>query len=212
MADKVPAQEALTRLREGNERFAAIKHSSDKDPTRARRQELAGGQHPFAIILSCADSRVPSELIFDQGLGDLFVIRVAGNIVAPSLVGSVEYAAAVLGTQLVAVVGHSSCGAVKAAVDHVLSGEAVPSSNIADIVNRVRPAVDTVVDVTGRDRPMDELMHQCVRANVRLSVAQLRNGSPVLEGLRQDGKLMVVGAEYDLSTGVADFFDVPASV
>jgi carbonic anhydrase len=211
MADKVPAQEALTRLREGNERFAAIKHSSDKDPTRARRQELAGGQHPFAIILSCADSRVPSELIFDQGLGDLFVIRVAGNIVAPSLVGSVEYAAAVLGTQLVAVVGHSSCGAVKAAVDHVLSGEAVPSSNIADIVNRVRPAVDTVVDVTGRDHPADELMDKCVRANVRLSVAQLRNGSPVLEGLRQDGKLMVVGAEYDLSTGVVDFFDVPAS-
>jgi carbonic anhydrase len=199
-------------LREGNARFAAIKHNSDKDPTTARRQELVGGQHPFAIILSCADSRVPSELIFDQGLGDLFVIRVAGNIVAPSLVGSVEYAAAVLGTQLVAVVGHSSCGAVKAAVDHVLSGEAVPSSNIADIVNRVRPAVDTVVDVTGRDRPMDELMHRCVRANVRLSVGQLRNGSPVLEGLRQDGKLRVVGAEYDLSTGVVDFFDVPGSM
>jgi carbonic anhydrase len=207
MDEHLTADAALAKLREGNQRFVASLHSAEATPTAARRRELVKGQHPFAIILSCADSRVPSEMVFDQGLGTLFVIRVAGNVVAPSLVGSVEYAAAVLGTELAVVVGHSSCGAVKAAVDHIRSGEDAPSPNIADIVNRIRPAIEEVVK---GDRSEDEIMRDAVRANVRHSASHLRSGSKVLEDKIGAGKLKIVGAEYDLGTGQVDFFDLPS--
>jgi carbonic anhydrase len=209
MDPEISAEAALTRLREGNERFVANLRSVDLMPTKERREALLAGQKPFAIILSCADSRAPAEILFDQGLGDLFVIRVAGNIIAPSLVGSVEYAASVLDTHLAVVMGHSSCGAVKATLDHVRSGEAAPSPNIADIVERVRPAVEEVVQ-GGSERPDDAVMRDAVRANVRHSTKQLREGSPVLEEKIRQGKLMVVGAEYDLASGRVDFFDMPS--
>jgi carbonic anhydrase len=207
MDEHLTADAALAKLREGNQRFVASMSSAESTPTAARRRELVKGQRPFAIILSCADSRVPSEMVFDQGLGTLFVIRVAGNVVAPSLVGSVEYAASVLGTELAVVVGHSSCGAVKAAVDHIRSGEAAPSPNIADIVNRIRPAIEEVVK---GDRSEDEIMRDAVRANVRHSASHLRSGSQVLEDKMRAGKLKIVGAEYDLGTGQVDFFDLPS--
>ena len=164
------------------------------------------GQEPFAIILGCSDSRVPAELVFDQGFGDLFVIRVAGNIVAPSQVGSVEFAASRFGTRLVVVMGHSQCGAVVATLDELLGQSANHSRNLRSIVERVRPAVETVLGSRrGDDR--DALLHESVRANVRASADHLRHGSEILEQLIQSDGLIVVGAEYSLETGVVDFFD-----
>jgi carbonic anhydrase len=203
----VPAREALERLREGNRRFVGGSSSVATDA--ATRAALVKGQQPFAIILSCSDSRVPSELVFDQGLGDLFVVRVAGNVVAPSLVGSVEFAAATFGTRLVVVMGHSRCGAIKATLDELVRGAGVPSDNIRDIVERCRAPVQTVVDAGRGSLGQDDLLAQSVRANVRSSCNQLRHGSPLLERLGREQDLLIVGAEYDLETGRVDFFDVP---
>jgi carbonic anhydrase len=168
--------------------------------------ELAMEQHPFAIILGCSDSRVPAEIIFDQGLGDLFVIRVAGNIVAPSLVGSVEFAAARFGTRLVVVLGHSQCGAIVATLEELQQPTENQSRNIRSIVDRVRPSV---VELLGTDlrHDLDALVDQAVRANIRASADHLRHGSPLLEQLIQDDGLLVVGAEYSLETGLVEFFD-----
>jgi carbonic anhydrase len=202
----VPAREALKRLREGNLRFAANVRASDAFVSHTRRVELASGQQPFAIILGCSDSRVPSEIVFDQGLGDLFVIRVAGNIVAPSQVGSVEFAAARYSTRLVVVLGHSQCGAILATLEQ-LRAPANQSRNLQSIVDRIRPSVEAVF--AGNVGPdSDALVQQAVRANIRASVDHLRHGSRVLEELIQDEGLLVVGAEYALETGVVDFFDL----
>jgi carbonic anhydrase len=174
--------------------------------SRARREELAAGQEPFAIILGCSDSRVPAEIVFDQGLGDLFVIRVAGNIVAPSQVESVEFAAARFETRLVVVLGHTSCGAIQATVDELGRRSEEQSRNLRSIVDRIRPAVEPLLGTSlARDR--DALMHQAVRANIRMSANQLRHGSNVLEQLIETGGLRVVGAEYSLDTGEVEFFD-----
>lgn len=201
---------ALHRLQEGNRRFVANRRSPDVELGPGRRTALSDNQEPCAIILSCSDSRVPSEIVFDQGLGDLFVIRVAGNIVAPSLVGSVEYAAARFGTRLVVVMGHSRCGAILATLDELRQPGANQSRNVMAIVERVRPAVEGLLATSLRDDP-DELVRQAVRANVRASASHLRHGSQVLERLAQDDGLLVVGAEYSLDTGAVDFFDgVPA--
>jgi len=168
--------------------------------------EVVDGQEPFAIVLGCSDSRVPAEIVFDQGIGDLFVIRVAGNIIAPSLVGSVEYAAALSGTCLVVVMGHSGCGAVTATVDELKRPMANRSPNLRSIVDRIRPSVDAVVEANeGMDR--ETLIALAVRANIRSSVSHLRHGSEVLEQLIADQRLLVVGAEYSLATGLVDFFD-----
>jgi len=203
----VPAREALQRLREGNLRFAANVRASDAFVSHTRRVELASGQQPFAIILGCSDSRVPSEIVFDQGLGDLFVIRVAGNIVAPSQVGSVEFAAARYSTRLVVVLGHSQCGAILATLEELRAPTGNQSRNLQSIVDRVRPSVAAVFAGTvGPDS--DALVQQAVRANIRASVDHLRHGSRVLEELIQDEGLLVVGAEYALETGVVDFFDL----
>jgi carbonic anhydrase len=202
----ITAPQAIARLREGNARFVSELHGTESNTTGARRRELAGGQEPFAIILGCADSRVPAEIVFDQGLGDLFVIRVAGNIVASSQVDSVEFAAARFGTRLVVVMGHSQCGAVTAAVEEVLGRTTNESRNLRSIVDRVRPSVETVV--SGRtDRNVEALVSEAVRANVCASVDHLRHGSQLLEALIQRDGLHVVGAEYSLDSGVVTFFD-----
>ena len=201
----IPAREALDRLRDGNLRFAANIRGSDAFIHHARRAELAAGQQPFAIILGCADSRVPAEIVFDQGLGDLFVIRVAGNIVAPSQVGSVEFAAARFDTRLVVVLGHSQCGAIVATLEE-LERPQNQSPGLASIVDRVRPAIAGLLATNLRDKP-DELVHHAVRANIRASVDHLRHGSKILEQLIQDNGLLIVGAEYNLETGVVEFLE-----
>jgi len=200
------AAEAHKRLQEGNGRFTTDNQSRSLLTTQAQRSELVHGQAPFAIILGCSDSRVPAELIFDQGLGDLFVIRVAGNIVAPSHIGSVEYAAEMFGTRLVVVMGHSSCGAVLATLDELERDSESRSPNLRAIVDYIRPSVAQLLETDLRhDR--DALVHHAVRANVRASVNHLRHGSKILEQLIQNDGLRVVGAEYSLETGVVDFFE-----
>jgi carbonic anhydrase len=180
--------------------------SSDPFLSHTRRPQLVKDQQPFAIILGCSDARVPAELVFDQGLGDLFVIRVAGNIVAPSQVGSVEFAAARFGIGLVVVLGHSQCGAILATVEELVSPTPNQSRNLQSIVDRVKPSVEALLNTELRNDP-DELVRQAVRANIRASVDHLRHGSHLLEQLILDGKLLVVGAEYSLESGVVEFFD-----
>lgn len=206
----IPARDALERLREGNRRFVADVRSHDALRSQTRRSELAAGQEPFAIVLGCSDSRVPAEIVFDQGLGDLFVIRVAGNIVASSQVGSVEFAAARYGTRLVVVLGHSQCGAILATLEELQRPTSNQSRNLRSIVDRVRPSVEVLLATELRRDP-EALVRQAVRANIRASVDHLRHGSDVLEQLIQQEGLLVVGAEYSLETGVVDFFErVPA--
>jgi carbonic anhydrase len=202
----IPASQALQRLRDGNRRFVSNLRIHDLLASEARRAEVAAGQEPFAIILGCSDSRVPAEIVFDQGLGDLFVIRVAGNIVAPSQVGSVEFAAERYGTRLVVVLGHSQCGAILATIDELTQPTNNQSRNLHSIVDRVRPAVEPLIR-TSLPRDPDGLVRDAVRANVRISAAHLRHGSVVLEQLIANDRLAVVGAEYSLETGVVDFFD-----
>ncbi len=212
MADQtpknVPAAEALERLREGNQRFVRNVRSMEVPVGKAARLALVSGQRPSAIILSCSDSRVPSELVFDQGLGDLFVIRVAGNVVAPSLVGSVEFAASTFGTRLVVVMGHTLCGAIKATLEYVKNGQQQSASdNIDDILERCSDPVKTVMEAAESNTPFERLMKLSVRANVRNSCDHLRHGSRMLERLIREDGLRVVGAEYSLETGEVDFFD-----
>jgi carbonic anhydrase len=202
----ISAREALERLREGNRRFASGVRSRDTLTSHARRNEVAAGQQPFAIILGCSDSRVPAEIVFDQGLGDLFVIRVAGNIVASSQVGSVEFAAARFGTRLVVVLGHSQCGAVLATLEDLQQPTDSQSRHLRSIVDRVRPSVETLLATELRHDPA-ALVRQAVRANIRVSANQLRHGSEVLEHLIQKDGLLVVGGEYSLETGIVEFFD-----
>ena len=202
----ISALQALQNLRDGNARFASDNIGSEARVSESRRQKVAAGQEPFAIILGCSDSRVPAEIIFDQGLGDLFVIRVAGNIVASSQVGSVEFAASRFGTRLVVVLGHSNCGAITATIEELGRPSEAQSKNLRSIVDRVRPSVEPLLETDLRNRP-EELVHQAVRANIRASANHLRHGSDVLEQLIQSNGLLVVGAEYNLDTGVVDFFD-----
>jgi carbonic anhydrase len=202
----ISAREALERLREGNRRFVSDTRSRETLTSQTRRAELATGQEPFAIVLGCSDSRVPAEIVFDQGLGDLFVIRVAGNIVASSQVGSVEFAAARFGTPLVVVLGHSQCGAVLATLEELQQPTEQQSRNLRSIVDRVRPSVETLLATELRHDP-DALVRQAIRANIRASTNHLRHGSEDLEQLIQGDRLLVVGAEYSLETGVVEFFD-----
>ena len=202
----IKAREALERLREGNRRFASGAGHIDPAAHPERRSEVAPAQEPFAIILGCSDSRVPAEIVFDQGLGDLFVIRVAGNIVAPSQIGSVEFAAEQFGTSLVVVLGHSRCGVVLATLAELIRPSDNPSRHLGSIVDRVRPSVQPLL-ATDLKNDHDALVRHAVRANVRASANQLRHGSEMLEHLIQLQRIMVVGAEYSLETGVVDFFD-----
>lgn len=200
------ARDALERLREGNRRFASDLRSVDVLASHARRADLLAGQRPFAIVLGCSDSRVPAEIVFDQGLGDLFVIRVAGNVVAPSQVGSVEFAAATFGTPLVVVLGHSRCGAIEATIQELQQPAGTRSRNLRSIVNRVRPSVESLLATELRYDP-DALAREAVTANVRASVDHLRHGSEILEELISTSGLRIVGAEYSLETGLVEFHD-----
>lgn len=204
----ITAQEAFARLQEGNRRFVAGVRSLDTLMSQARRDELVTGQSPFAVILGCSDSRVPVEIVFDQGLGDLFVIRVAGNVVSPSQIGSVEFAAEQFGTRLVVVLGHSMCGAITATVKELEHPTRSPSPNLYSIVDRIRPSVETLQESNPQQSPADLIRH-AVRANVRASTNHLRHGSRLLEQLCQEDGLVVVGAEYSLETGDVEFFDRP---
>jgi len=207
----IPAREALQRLRDGNQRFVADARVGDALSSTQRRRALASGQEPFATILGCSDSRVPVEIVFDQGLGDLFVIRVGGNIVAPSQIGSVEFAAERFGTRLVVVLGHTNCGVIQATIEQLQKPSELRSRNVHAIVNRVRPSVEGLLETSLRD-DHPALVHHAVRANVRASADHLRHGSQVIEQLIQTEGLVVVGAEYSLETGKVDFFDVPDEI
>ena len=202
----ISAQMALARLREGNRRFVASIANPDAAPQTVRRVDLGSPQEPFAIILGCSDARVPAELVFDQGLGDLVVIRVAGNIVAPSQVGSVEFAASRFGTRLVVVLGHSQCGAVLATIEELQQPAERQSRNLRSIVDRVRPSVEGLLQTELR-HDLPALVRHAVRFNVSLSANHLRYGSEILEQLSRSDGLMVVGAEYSLETGQVEFFD-----
>ena len=202
----ISAIEALAHLREGNRRFVDNQCVASAAASPSRRATLVAGQEPFAIVLGCSDSRVPAEVVFDQGLGDLFVIRVAGNIVAPSQVGSVEFAASRFGTRLVVVMGHSQCGAVLATLEDVLGRATTQSRNLLSIVDRVRPSIESMLSCREGIDP-DALMRDAVRANVRVSANHLRHGSELLERLIQKEGLLVVGAEYSLESGAVTFFD-----
>ncbi|GGI20826.1 MAG: carbonic anhydrase [Oxalicibacterium faecigallinarum] len=203
---KRTAKEALARLRDGNQRFVSDIRSIESMTTKVRRSEVVDGQDPFAIILGCSDSRVPAEMVFDQGLGDLFVIRVAGNVVAPSQIGSVEFAAARYNTKLVVVLGHSQCGAILATLEELKRPSENQSPHLKSIVDRIRPSVATLLD-TDLKHDHCALVHQSVRANIRASVNQLRHGSALLENLIETQGLVVVGAEYSLETGEVEFFE-----
>jgi len=200
-ATAMNAREALDRLLAGNRRFAASYSSLDSATHHDRRAELLAGQQPFAIVLGCADSRVPAELIFDQGLGDLFVIRVAGNVVAPSQIGSVEFAADRFGTRLVVVLGHSLCGAIQATLEELRRPDANQSPNLRSIVGRIRPALEGLLRGPLASDPQ-ALFAEAVRANVRAATRQLRHGSEILERLVAHEGLLIVGAEYSLETGL----------
>lgn len=201
----LPAQKALERLKEGNRRYTTGKSEPD---ARSHRPDLVAGQQPYAVVVGCADSRVPVETVFDAGAGDLFVIRVAGNVMDPSGIGSVEYAVQQLGTRLVVVMGHTGCGAVQATIDELRQPSENPSVNLVDIVKRIAPAVQPLMEGEAADNP-DELSRRGVRANARRSAELLRNSPEVLQSRVASGDLLVVGAEYSLETGEVDFFDVP---
>ncbi len=199
--------EALALLKKGNARYV---DSLTSDPALQRRPELVKDQDPLAIILGCSDARVPVEIVFDQGLGDLFVIRVAGNIVAPSQIGSIEFAAETFNTKLVVVLGHSKCGAVSACVGTLMNPEQNYSPNLQSIVDRIRPSVYNLHELATADGPevdMDELVDRAIRANVRMSVSQLKHSSRSLEDLVDSGQLLIVGAEYNIDTGKVRFLD-----
>ena len=200
------AREALERLREGNRRFVSGAGSTATLTSPARRNEVAADQKPFAIILGCSDSRVPAEIIFDQGLGDLFVVRVAGNIAAPSQIGSIELAGERYGTRLVVVLGHSRCGAILATLEELMQQATYGSQNLRSIVDRVRPSVEPLLEPELRQDP-DTLVPLAVRANICAAANDVRHGSEILKQLIQQDGLLIVGAEYSLETGVVDFFD-----
>lgn len=204
----VSPAEALAKLKEGNARFENGLSALAPKTNKAIRKLFSKQQSPFAIILSCSDSRAPSEILFDQGLGDLFVIRVAGNIVAPSLVGSVEYAAAMTSARLVVVMGHTQCGAIRATYDAIRGQGREISDNVRNIVERIQPHIQPIVE-HGDDQSTQKVLNESMRANVLASANHLRSASRILEDLISRHELAVVGASYNIATGKVQFFDVP---
>ena len=201
----ITANEALQKLQDGNQRFVSGVRSIDTLVKQMQRTDLVEKQSPFTIILGCSDARVPAEIIFDQGLGDLFVIRVAGNIVAPSQIGSIEFAAEQFGTPLVVVLGHSRCGAVMATLSDLENPSQEQSTNVLSIVSRIRPTIEPLFETELRNNP-EQLLESAIRANILASTNQLRHGSQMLEQLIQQDELTIIGAEYSLETGKVDFF------
>lgn len=208
----ISARAALARLKEGNRRFVTGQGIREMSFEHMRRRQFVDNQNPFAIILGCSDSRVPAELVFAQGLGDLFVIRVAGNIVMRSQIGSVEFAAEKFDTKLVVVLGHSQCGAVLATLDELKRPTESRSPHLRHIVDSIRPSVEGLfaAEPTECDGRYGEgLVQAAVRANIRSSVDRLLHGSEILEALIRIEELLVVGAEYSLETGVVEFLEEP---
>ncbi len=203
---KITAAEARERLVDGNARFVADLRAGSSESSSAPRYRLVSEQRPFAIIVGCSDARVPAEIVFDQGLGELFVIRIAGNVIAPSQIGSVEFAAERFGAPLVVVLGHTGCGAVEATLQELERPSEGRSPNLHAIVDRIRPALEPLLETGLRDDPA-ALMAAAVRANIRASTRQLRHGSQILERLIDDGRLEIMGAEYSLATGEVEFLD-----
>ena len=202
------AAEALERLKQGNQ-FFMPGGPSEPAPQRYIADGTVPKQEPFAIFLGCSDARVPLEMVFNQGVGDLFVIRVAGNIVQPSQIGSIEFAAEQFGTRLVVVMGHSNCGAVAATLQELQQPSGLRSPNLASIVNLISPAVEPLAtNPDGLDPAA--LQQEAMRANVRSSVANLHQGSEVLQNLVQHDGLQIVGAEYSIETGGVTFLDEAA--
>ena len=199
----ISAEEALKRLRKGNKRFVSDSSIFNKISHKSRCHPLTEDQDPFAIILGCSDSRAPSEIIFDQGLGDLFVIRVAGNIVAPSQIGSIEFAVERFSTKLVVVMGHSRCGAILATLEGLKQPLECQSKNLRSIIDRIRPSL-TSLDI---DKDPESLLQHAVRANILSSVHQLQHESNILKNLVKERNLLILGAEYSLDTGIVSFFD-----
>jgi len=195
--------ECLHRLVEGNQRYVANVRGAEAALSHFRRAELATLQNPFAVVLGCSDSRVPAELVFDQGLGELFVIRVAGNIVAPSQLASVEFAVERFGIGLVVVLGHSQCSAVSATLDDMTPGAVDASESLSSIISRIRPVVVPLVEL-GNALPRETLMRAAVRANIRASVDHIQRGTVLLEKLVTSEQILVVGAEYDLVSGAVE--------
>jgi len=202
----ISAVQALTRLREGNRQFAAGNYTNLQQLGQLARSDESDIQQPFAVVLGCSDSRVPVEIVFNQGFGDLFVIRVAGNIVAPSQIGSIEFATEKFGTRLVVVMGHTQCGAVRTTLEELQQPGNRQSRNLKSIVDRIRPSVQGLMATELRHNP-ELLLHVATRTNVSISANFLRHGSEALEQLIESGELLVVGAEYSLETGIVEFFD-----
>ena len=202
------AEQALEMLKQGNARF--VENVQNPQSTLLASNALTHVHEPFAIILGCSDARVPAEIVFDQGLGDLFVIRVAGNVVAPSQIGSVEFATEKFATKLVVVLGHSHCGAVTACVETLINPDQQFSPNLRSIVDRIRPSVYNLHEIytaNGQDIDEQELINRGIKANVRMSVTQLKHGSRILEDAVNNGSLIIVGAVYDLDTGKVTFIE-----
>lgn len=202
----ISALEALQRLQEGNLQFAAGNYNTEDHVAELRLTDVNSVQEPFAVVLGCSDSRVPVEILFNQGFGDLFVIRVAGNIVAPSQIGSIEFAAEKFGIKLVVVMGHTHCGAVQATLDEMKQPKSSQSRNLRSIVDRIRPSIQGLLATDLKNHP-DMLMQAAIRTNISISASFLRHGSEIIEQLIDQGDLLVVGAEYSLETGRVDFFD-----
>ena len=200
------AKEALDRLKNGNQRFVNDELTEESHASRRHSPSQAAPQEPFAIVLACSDSRVPTEVIFDCGIGELFIIRVAGNIATPSQIGSIEYAASQLGTPLVVVLGHSNCGAVAATLAEMNGGDRLDSPNLRSILDAVRPALVPVL----KDHPGAtdaEVIGPCIRANVRAVADELPRNSKILSDRIEQGELTIVGAEYSIETGRVEFLD-----
>jgi carbonic anhydrase len=192
--------EAIQRLEAGNERFVAGEVLK-RDYT-AQVKSSSAGQYPFAAVLACLDSRTAPEIVFDQGIGDLFVARVAGNYANADILGSLEFATKVSGAKLIVVLGHTNCGAIKGACDNVEMG------NLTTVMQAIRPAADEVTDVPGdRNSKNAQFVYAVTVANVRHTVAHIRSGSPILREMEQAGQIKIVGAMYDIDTGKVTFYD-----
>ena len=192
MADTLNVQQSLKKLLEGNKRCVVCKQQNPRQDAR-RRKEVSKGQKPFAVIVGCSDSRIPPELIFDQGLGDLFVVRLAGNIVDALALGSIEYAVEHLGTKLVVVLGHGKCGAVTAAT----KGPDAPG-HVGAIVKAIQPAVKKVQKMSG------DLVDNAIRANASLVANKIKSSKPILAEMVNKGEIEVVGAYYNIDTGAVE--------
>lgn len=207
MAINTDVDKVVEDLMAGNKRFLEGKSIQTSESSLKKLRNFSeNGQFPKAIVLCCSDSRAPVEMIFDQDIGDLFVIRVAGNIIAPSLIGSVEFAVSAFGTQLVLVMGHTQCGAIKATIDHIENSEAIPSENIHDIVSRIKPHIFQITQMP--EVNYEEKFRRSIEANVSASVNQLAHSSRLLEGLLNQKKIKIRGAVLNISTGKVDFCNI----